>query len=58
MKLKKNAKRLIIVLIIIVLLVVGGIVVSKLIPKKDEVKEAKVLDTIDDYGYVLKDNKS
>ena len=56
MKLKKNAKRLIIVLIIIVLLVVGGIVVSKLIPKKDEVKEAKVLDTIDDYGYVLKDN--
>lgn len=58
MKLKKNAKRLIIVLIIIVLLVVGGIVVSRLIPKKDEVKEAKVLDTIDDYGYVLKDNKS
>ena len=44
--------------IIILLIVVGGIVVSKLIPKKEEVKEAKVLDTIEDYGYVLKDNKT
>lgn len=58
MKLKKNCKRLIIILIITILLVVGGIVASKLIPKKEEVKEAKVLDTIDNYGYILKDNKS
>lgn len=58
MKLKKNAKRIIIILIVIVLLVVSALVVSRLIPKKEEVKEAKVLDTIDDYGYVLKDNKS
>ena len=58
MKLKKNAKIFIIVLVIVVVLILGGIIVSKLIPKKEEVKEAKVIDTIDDYGYVLKDNKS
>ena len=58
MKLKKNAKIFIIVLVVVVVLILGGIIVSKLIPKKEEVKEAKVIDTIDDYGYVLKDNKS
>ncbi len=58
MKLKKNVKRIIMILIIIVIIILGCLVVSKLIPKKEEVKEAKVIDQIDDYGYVLKDNKS
>lgn len=58
MKLKKNIKRLIIILIIIIALAAGIFVVSKLMPKKEVIKEAKVLNTIDDYGYVLKDNKS
>lgn len=58
MKLKKNIKRLIIILIIIIALAAGIFVVSKLMPKKEVIKEAKVLNTIDDYGYILKDNKS
>lgn len=58
MKLKKNVKRLIIILLIIILLCLALVFVPKLFSKKPTIKEAKILKTIDDYGYVLKDNKS
>lgn len=59
MKLKKKAKVIIILITIVILLITAGIIISKV--KKDktpEVKEVKVLKTIDDYGYNLKDNKN
>lgn len=58
MKLKKKVKKILITLLVIVILVVGGIVVYKLNFDKTEVKEAKILNTIKEYGYTLKDNKS
>ncbi len=58
MKLKKSVKRLIVVLVIITVLISGGIIISKLLPKKEETKKAKVINTIEAYNYVLKDNKS
>lgn len=58
MKLKKSIKRLIIILVIVIAVVVAVFTVSKLIPKEEEVKEVKVINTIGKYGYELKDNKS
>ena len=57
MKLKKNIKVLIIILAIILVLVIGFLVVPKNFLQK-EGQEAKVIESIDNYGYVLKDNKS
>ena len=56
MKLKKKVKRLLL-LIIIVGLGLGGYYVYKNIGKKEEVKEIKVINKIDKYGYELKENK-
>lgn len=57
MKLKKKAKKiLIIILTLLVILVIGVCVFKFLI--KDKVEEVKVLHTIKEYGYTLKDNKS
>lgn len=56
MKLKKKVKRLLL-LIIIVGLCLGGYYVYKNIGKKEEVKEIKVINKIDKYGYQLKENK-
>lgn len=56
MKLKKKVKRLLL-LIIIVGLGLGGYYVYKNIGKKEEVKEIKVINKIDKYGYQLKENK-
>lgn len=58
MKLRKNIRRLIISIITIIVVIILIFAVTKLLPKKDEVKEVKVLNTIDEYNYVLKDNKS
>lgn len=60
MKKKKIKKKvIIIILFIIVLLVVGIIFLSKkTISSKENVKEAKVVSKISNYGYTLKDNKS
>lgn len=58
MKLKKSIKHLILILVIIAILVVGYFVVPKLLPKEKEVTEAKIINTIEEYGYVLKDSKS
>ena len=57
MKLKKKVKRLLL-LIIIVGLCLGGYYVYKNIGKKEEVKEIKVINKIDKYGYQLKENKT
>ena len=56
MKLKKKVKRLLL-LIIIVGLGLGGYYVYKNLGKKEEVKEIKVINKIDKYGYQLKENK-
>ena len=56
MKLKKKVKRLLL-LIIIIGLGLGGYYVYKNIGKKEEVKEIKVINKIDKYGYQLKENK-
>ena len=56
MKLKKKVKRLLI-LLIIVGLVLGGYYIYSKINKKEEVKEIKVINKIDKYGYELKENK-
>lgn len=58
MKLKKNIKRLIIALIVIIIIAVGIIVVPKLVHKKPVAKEPKVINTIEAYDYILKDNKN
>jgi len=56
MKLKKKVKRLLI-LLIIVGLGLGGYYIYSKINKKEEVKEIKVINKIDKYGYELKENK-
>ena len=58
MRLKKKVKRIILVFLIIALLVVCGLFVKDKFFDKEEVKETKVLKTIDKYGYTLKDNKT
>lgn len=55
MKLKKKAKKVLIILLIILLIV---LVILALQPfGKKEVKEAKIVSEIKEYGYKLKDNK-
>lgn len=60
MKLKKKVKRnLIIFLILLIAIIVGTLSIKFLIPKdKEKVKEYKVLDKLDKYGYQLKENKT
>lgn len=56
MKLKKGVKRFLAVFLI---LVISGLVIAYLLMYNTKtVKKVKVLTTIDDYGYELKDNKS
>lgn len=60
MKLKKKPKMILIVtltIIAIVAIIFIAVAVSKKIGTGDEVREAKVLKSIDAYGYKLKDNK-
>lgn len=58
MKLKKNVKYLLIGLVIIIVFVLAIFSVKKFFFKEEKIKEAKVLNTIKEYNYVLKDNKS
>ena len=57
MKLKKKPKKILITILVLLVVLIIGICVFKFL-NKDEVKEAKVLNTIKEYGYTLKDNKS
>ena len=55
MKLKKKARRVLIILLLILLAVLVVLAINPFGTK--EVKEAKVVNEIKDYGYKLKDNK-
>lgn len=58
MKLKKKPKRILITIIVLVCLATIAFVGYNVFFKKPDVKEAKVLKTIEKYGYTLKDNKT
>ena len=58
MKLKKKVKIMLFLIIALVIIAIAGVIVYKTVFNKPEVKETKVLKTIDAYGYELKDNKS
>ena len=58
MKLKKKAKRLIIVLLLIILILLGIVVINDKFLSKEKVKETKIVNKIDKYGYNLKDSKT
>ena len=57
MKLKKKTKVFLVILFLILVVVLGLLVYKNFFAKK-EVKETKVIASIDDYGYKLKDNKN
>ena len=58
MRMKKKVKRILIGIIIVALLALLGYLVYKnFYPQQKEVKEAKVVSHIEEYGYKLKDNK-
>ena len=55
---KKKVKRILLGIVIVALLALLAFVVYKsFTPKQQEVKEAKVVSHIEEYGYKLKDNK-
>ena len=56
MKLKKKTKRAVLIILLITLVVIG-VLAYKHFATKPEVKEAKVVNEIKEYGYKLKDNK-
>ena len=58
MKLKKKAKRLIVFLLIIILVLLGILFLSDKLSNKSKVKEVKIVNKIDKYGYNLKDSKT
>ena len=58
MKLKKKPKRILITIIVMAAVAALGFVGYNIFFGKPEVKEAKVIKTIDKYGYTLKDNKT
>ena len=59
MKLKKKAKRTLIIIVILILVGLCAFLGYKMFTdKKDEVKETKVLKTIEKYNYTLHDNKT
>ena len=58
MKLKKKPKRILIIIIVIAALAAIGFVGYNIFFGQPEVQEAKVIKTIDKYGYTLKDNKT
>ncbi len=58
MKLKKKPKRILIIIIVIAALAAIGFVGYNIFFGQPEVQKAKVIKTIDKYGYTLKDNKT
>ncbi len=57
MKLKKNAKKFLVLVLFILVAVAGFFTAKKMLPKDKPVKEVKVVNEVDKYGYQLKDNK-
>lgn len=58
MKLKKKVKKRLVILLILIIIGSGALYIYKYKDAKPEIKEAQVLNQIDEYGYTLKDNKS
>lgn len=58
MKLKKKAKRLIVILLIIIVILLGVLFLNDKFLNKGNVKETKIVNKIDKYGYNLKDSKT
>ena len=58
MKLQKKAKLTIIGVALILIIALAAIIAINFMPKKEKVKEVKVLKSIEEYGYELKDNKT
>lgn len=57
MKLKKKPKKILIAVLLIIVVAIAAVLAYKIFFNKNEVKEAKVLNEIKEYGYTLKDNK-
>ena len=58
MKLKKKAKKIIVIILVLIVLVLGGLVIKDKVLGKKDVKETKIVNKIDKYGYNLKDSKT
>ena len=58
MKLKKKAKRVIVILLLIIVILLVILVVGDKLGGKEKVKEVKIVNEIDKYGYNLKDTKT
>ena len=57
MKLKKKAKRIIVIVLVLIAIALGVFAFKDKLFGKDKVKETKVVNQIEKYGYNLKDNK-
>lgn len=58
MKLKKKAKRVLLIFLVILVIVLGILAFKdKIFGTKENVKEVKVVNKIEKYGYTLKENK-
>ena len=58
MKLKKKVRRTLVAILLIALIIVCAFLAKSMFFDIQEVKETKVLKTIDKYGYTLKDKKT
>jgi ABC-type Na+ efflux pump permease subunit len=58
MKLKKKVKRVIVILLVIILVLLGIAIFGDKFSNKGKVKETKIVNKIDNYGYDLKDSKT
>ncbi len=58
MKLKKKPKRILITISVLLVIAISVFAIYKIFLSKEQVKETKILHTIDKYGYNLKDSKS
>lgn len=58
MKLKKKVRKILIIIVVVLLLAVLAFLILRKVVSKKPVKEAQVLNKIEAYDYVLKDNKS
>ena len=57
MKLKKKVKRILIAIVVVAIIALAGLYLYKSQQKKAPVKEIKVINQIEKYGYALKENK-
>ena len=57
MKIKKKFRKYLIILLFIIVGIAGFFTAKNMLPKEEKVKEVKVVNKVDKYGYQLKDNK-